>query len=434
MRSFTDKILRSAEKDFLQLKKSGRWWQGATKFDQSLQLTEKALAIANVLFGKLGLVKGYKIDEKRKNFEILIANLINRPLKPVRISLNSSSYKKNRYTVIKYSIVDEIMELLLERNLIEMKKGFYFSPENSRMTRIAPTDDLLKLFPLKNDCVKVEPVELVILRQVNYEHIRGTRKFKKIKKDIDYTETKETERIRKILKKSNEVNSKADIRYLDYKLHGSLVAIFENSFDLYGRLHTRGYRHYQGYSEEERAKITINGNPVIEYDFKALHPFLLYSMRGIQYPLDGDPYMIFNVDPDRKQLREFLKTVFMILVNTSTKSFAIDAVDDLLDEYPLLKKKLKKVGINAEGLIDRFIDFHHYIEGYFCSDKKQGLKVMNKDSKIALDIIRKFSNKGITILAVHDSFIVEEQHGDELYRIMKTTYRQHTGGFEISVK
>jgi hypothetical protein len=121
-----------------------------------------------------------------------------------------------------------------------MKIG-YNTERESRDTRIWPTEKLLQYFVKLDGAVIKTPVELVELRDD-----KGKLK--------PYEDTKETNRVRKILEKVNEVNARAEIRYQKDHLNASLVAVFNQDFSLYGRLHTRGYRHYQGRPEEERAK------------------------------------------------------------------------------------------------------------------------------------------------------------------------------------
>jgi hypothetical protein len=58
---------------------------------------------------------------------------------------------------------------------------------------------------------------------------------------------------------------------------------------------------------------------------------------------------------------------------------------------------------------------------------------MNADSKIALDVINHFAKKNISILSIHDSFIVQAQYKIELYNTMKAVYKKHTG-FDINIK
>ena len=69
--------------------------------------------------------------------------------------------------------------------------------------------------------------------------------------------------------------------------HGALRQIFNReSFSMGGR----AYGWWQNLPKPWRAKLTINGEEVVELDYSALHPAMLYAERGL--PLAGDPYCI----------------------------------------------------------------------------------------------------------------------------------------------
>ena len=79
-----------------------------------------------------------------------------------------------------------------------------------------------------------------------------------------------------------------------------------------------------------------------------------------------------------------------------------------------------------------FKEAHEPIAKYFFTG--MGLKAMNADAKIALDIIAHFANDDIPILAIHDSFIVQRQYKFRLRKAMLLAYRKQTGGFRCPVK
>jgi hypothetical protein len=296
-----------------------------------------------------------------------------------------------------------------------MEKGFK-TVEVTRKTRIWATRKLLDLFPTYSNCVTSKPLELVILRNDR-------------KKEIDYKDTAETWRIRTILKRVNEVNRKADILCEGYKLNADLVAIFTRKFTLYGRLHTRGFKHYQGLPGNDRKGITINREETIELDFKGFHPCILYAAEGIQY--NEDPYSAID---NRGEVRRFLKQILINMINSKNDRQAELASNNYLFENHIEREKLAALGITrAKPLIESFKRVHRPIAHYFCSGAETGLRIMNKDSKIALTIINHFAKQNITILCLHDSFIVQRKYREELYQVMKNTYNRFTG-FEIQIK
>lgn len=413
-------IIENSKKQRDLEKKSGRWLQESSMFDVSWYLNKEQKIAVDKLFKLFDFPIKYKKELFQNDFNVLMANLYKTNRKSLAISLNSNDWKQNRYKKISYNNIIEILQQLNDQKYINMKTGIQdnVNQQNNRVTRIWATDKLLEHLPRVPDGVLYKPVELVILRDDK-------------KNLIDYSDTRETWRIRDILKQVNETNINADIRYNKDRLDVYLVAIFRNKFTLYGRLHTRGCRHYQGLSGDERQEITINGKSVVELDFKALHPYLLYAAEGIQYV--GDPYSIIQPNP---LARTFLKQILLFMLNSKEQNQAVKAANYWLFKNPDSKIQLEEIGINNTQiipLINKFISAHNRIAHYFFTGKETGMKIMNKDSKIALDVINHFAKQMIPILSVHDSFIVEKQYKDELMIIMKNTYRKHTG-FRCIVK
>lgn len=392
---------------------TGIWLNRGLYFNHSLRLKgnqkeklDKILEICSIA----------KRKENYLNLDILIANLLlKRDRRPVCFSLNTSAWKITRYNRAGKGIIN-IAKKLYEHDYIVLKKG-YKTEEESRMSRIWPTEKLLDCFPKYSTEVIDKPVEVVELRDDDNNL-------------IDYKDTTKTRKIRDVLNLVNKVNQSAEIKYNQYTLHASLVAIFRRKFTLYGRLHTRGYRHYQGLKSDERKDITINNESVVELDFSGLHPHLLYAREGIQ--LQDDPY---NILEDRPVMRRFLKHILLCMLNAKDEISAEKAANHWLYENHTDRIKLWNFGItSARPLIETFRKTHKLIDHYFCHGSDTGLKIMNLDSRIALDVLHHFAKQNIPILAVHDSFIVQEKYKGELRQVMEKTYEKHTNGFKCKIK
>lgn len=407
-------VVENARKSFERERESGSFWQNNVLFNQDAGLPGKFKFVVDQIFNELK-VSGYKPDQKRKDVEILLANLLNnRRRKPVSISMNGNDYVKNRYGRASAFVI-EVVKQLKELKMIEVKSGFKTKKE-SRRTRICATKKLLDYCPVSRIGVILNPKELVILRDEKGK-LKG------------YKDTIETRRIRKILKRANEVNKQADIRYSDTKIFAVLQSIFKEKFTWYGRLHTRGFRHPQGFSISEREELTINGDRIIELDYKALHPNLLYASEGIQY--HSDPYSVVD---EREEARRFLKHLLLAMINSKDIIQAERAANYWLFKNHSEREQLNVIGISkARPFILKFIKAHKPISHYFFQGKDTGMRVMNKDAKIALDVVNHFIRQEIPIIPVHDSFIIQKQYGNELEQIMQKTYKKHTGGFEIKI-
>ena len=393
-------------------RESSVWLHNSVGFSHSLHLSANNQSILDHLFLDLVGQNVRKREQKRNDLEILVANLIHNRRKATSISLNRNEWKPDQYKTASYFTIN-LVHTLHRKGLLKMKKG---NEMMGRNTRIWVTEKLLEYMPIVPNNVIDVPVELVELRDS-----KGKLKA--------YRDTIETARIRAILERVNAVNEKADIRHGRHSLHPALVAIFKERFTLYGRLHTRGYRHYQGFSEEERSEITINGDSVVELDFAGLHPYLLYAVEGKQF--FGDPYSIVN---ERPEARPFLKQILLCLLNSKDETTAEKAANFWLARNNKERTMLHSIGITrARPFIDAFREQHQAIAHHFCTGKETGLRIMNLDAKIALDIVNHFARQNIPVMAVHDSFIVQQYHKDELRRTMQRTYQRYTG-HRIAVK
>ncbi len=401
---------------------TGSWLNENRSFDHDLRLPPDLKPYISALLDEV--LQGrtiYKRESKERDLEILVSNLVNIKKLPVSFSLNRNDWTGNRYSKASYFTI-ELVQQLHERGFIDMQKG-YRTEKESRLARIWATNKLLDYCPLVPGIVLCEPVELVILKDQD----------NRLK---DYKDTAETKRIRQVLERVNKVNKQARIVHTTDRLSVYLYAVFREKFTLYGRLHSKGVRHYQGYSEAERAEFTIDGKPVVELDYSGLHPHLLYANEGIQF--FGDPYSMVD---DRPELRPFLKVILLAMLNAKDFVTAEKAANHWIrtkkndEEKEEKRQAVRRAGVfKARPIMEAFAEVHHRIAHHFYNGKLSGLRIMNIDSKIALDIVDHFASLGIPILSVHDSFIVQAQHRTELLNTMKRTYQKWTNGFRCPIK
>ena len=414
----------------------GNWLKSTNcKFGHGYKLmTPHMKRITSELFNFL--TKGehlYKRGKKLRDLEILVANLlargslrtfqgkVYRTCEPVRISRSRKSYTKSRYTRASSYIID-LLDMLKGASLLKQAKG-YRTKEESMLTRIWPTEKLLTMY---------QPIDLTI--DLDFEHVELVILRDKDKKEMKYNDTAKTNRIRRILRNANILNRQAVIQVKTpngyQRINTDLHAIFNNgSFNQGGRLYT-GFNGYQSLSEDESANIHINNEPTVELDFSGLHPRLLYAIEGLQYDCDRDPYKEVS---DDEALRPLLKELlFMLLYSKNeTKAVAAGNYEFCFISYREYFKRLKTAGLKVKDLIQMCKVAHSPIARHFSA--QACFKLMNIDSKIALDVIEHFTVKDIPVLAIHDSFIVSAQYENELNEVMKNAYRKHSKGFECPV-
>jgi len=382
---------------------------------------------------------------------VLIANLIFKYRKAVIVPMDENQWYNNRYHNTSPYIL-KLIRKMEKRDLIVRKKGSNWGnpKKQNYITRIWATRKLTRQFKPIPECLKMivskELIELKskLKRDSKNKIIKdknGNPIIMKKAKLIQYPDTSNTNRISKILKKINRINNNADITMFyknnTIRIATEIKAVFTDNFTYHGRLYTTGHHHFQEFSEKERAQILINGDYVIEWDFSGLHPRLLYATEGMQF--NDDPYTIVHHD---KRVRPFLKVMLLAMINSKDFITAEKACnywfgsDNKKSEKDLKERKdVWGLGITkARPLMEKFLKAHKAIDKYLCKDSKTGLKIMNMDSRIALDICNYFIKKDRPILPIHDSFVVQEQYSDELKDVMDSTYQKHTKGFTCPIK
>lgn len=393
-----------------------RWLNHAVLFDHGLILMEKRPAIA--LFERLFDRKLNKRAEKIEDFCLLAANLLKtRKRRPLAFPLDRNAWGQGRYQGRPKYFILEAIKMLENCGLVGIKKGHNLPP-HPRRARVWPTKKFVEFLSPVGEILR-EPVELVELRDQSHE-------------PVEYEDTRETHRIRAILRRANIVNRKHEVQLVEggqvTSLRTDLHAVFNGDFEHGGRLYTSGGG-YQGVEgrKPRRLCIRIDGEPVVELDFSALHPRMLYALEGIQY--DADPYAAVSDDPE---LRPIFKIAVLIILNAERRATAIwegkQATWNDTDRRDLLRRKR----LTDEKIVEMFEKAHAPIaHNFFC--KKTGLRLMNHDSKIALRVVEHFTSKGIPVLAVHDSFLVQKRYKDELSGVMVAAYSKITGGFSCPI-
>lgn len=437
---------------------SGAWWNDNLSFDHNLEIIS-----ADACFKTKQLLESFLKNrqrvknkgQKQTNIKILCANLIISTKevvnifdsryagKPIAVSMNRNDYRsQDRYIQTNYSCLKEIIDYLVSQGYIMLKKGFR-NKTGGRMTRICPTAKFKEYF---DPCDEIEytPLELVNLRDRN-------------KNNLPYKDTPQTTKLRENLRDINTVNRKAIVQLKTSRgftrLSTDLHAVFTEDFQQNGRLYT-SRSGYQSLSEEERKDIMINHKETVELDFSGMAIKLLYATaKNQQY--EADPYekclQALQTHPrangalqtKTKQLRIIAKKCLLAMLNADSSVSAVSAGNNGLrkEKNRHLKEALdecKLVGENISRritikMLHRLLKLSHKdIAEYFYTEI--GLKLMHLDSKIALDVLRHFTDQGIPCLAIHDSFIVQKEYEAELRTVMDNAYRLHSGGYSCAIK
>ncbi len=260
----------------------------------------------------------------------------------------------------------------------------------------------------------------------------------KRKKKITYKMTPHIKNMINGVKEMNTVNSGSIISLngKDFDVQGS--KIFNNSsFKDGGRTYLMGDYNIQGLPKELRNQITINGEPVVEVDYSALHPSIVAEIEGEN--LNGnDPYGIQIAGYNVQVLRKIAKLALIIMFNVQEDTIqrglnsASQALRTEIMKNPKLSPrtlfmegKIPKETIDTKEILGALMERNYFAGDWFFQGK--GLVLQHVDSNMMDFIIAHFTQRGEVAIPIHDSVIVRESLKEECYKVMKEAYHTVLG-------
>lgn len=187
-------------------------------------------------------------------------------------------------------------------------------------------------------------------------------------------------------------------------------AIMNEQWGRGGRFYGKGHS-WQGYGAAVRGQMTMGGEGVCEYDYKAQHPTMLYERLGLVPP--DDCY-------SSGRLGEFNRGHAKIAMVCAIGAFGqTQAMRALNQAFWRKKKKGLFVGdtwSHAADLIEALAETHKPIEN--CLFKGLALELQFEDSIIAETVIEMSLAQGFFVYPVHDSFMAPASKADALRDVM----------------
>jgi hypothetical protein len=174
-----------------------------------------------------------------------------------------------------------------------------------------------------------------------------------------------------------------------------------------------------------RPHITINGAKVVELDYSALHPRLLFHREGL--PLEFDPYLALGFRG--QELRDLGKRTLNRLLNrdkpSSSQRLSLRAA---AGDPDLLPERITFASYRA-ALCHQLTDIQHWF------GIGEGVRLQRMDSELAIGVLVNLEAESIPVLPIHDSFLVPVQHEHFLRTTMEDVFfNQHGFLPKISVK
>ena len=217
------------------------------------------------------------------------------------------------------------------------------------------------------------------------------------------------------------------------QLNPCVRSIFNDNFELGGRLFTRGASGYQSLSRLERKTMLVDRKTTTEIDFSGCQLRMLYHYEGIDYT--GDVYMPEKIFPELYTgkypdeylvaSRNYIKIVTNIIINADFYGKAIKSIckEYRDDKSGLLEQIIYKIcKTKPSRLVNRIKELHEPIQKYFFTGK--GLCLQGEETKIIIKVLDRFVKLGKPALSLHDAIICREEDIQLGQRLMSEFYVQ----------
>jgi hypothetical protein len=411
--------------------------RAAFPVDYEARLTTQTRRRADALFDgmvKSGLIKGYKLQDKRLALHYVYHALLRGHHQRACVMYPRRESHPD-FSEVRLQVIRAAVKAGLARDE-PSRRG-----RSPHMSRLIPSDSLAEAAPVDPWTFDPDPV-----RRYVYLYRRGSDR-EELPLDPDHPVAKE---IQEKLGRVNQVNAGHRITCVredewgtgETTLQRTRVlrpvhyACFTDTFDQHGRIYTGRYGH-QALKRAERATIRIDGRPSVELDYSGLHPRLAYHLEGVDYR--DDPYALWG-NATTPQMRLMAKVMVNALLNATDEGAAVSACNLAMSVYApggnhksgkalsdavRLRKAAKESDLTFKGIVPLALSHHARIARHFGTDA--GLRLMRIDSRIALAVLHRFATKGVACLGVHDSFIVARRHEATLRRVMLRAYEREVG-------
>ena len=349
----------------------------------------------------------------------------------------SSRYNElglNRHYLVK------AIDILVDLDLIDNHIGYYarnFHGE-SKYSRMRAKIELLRLFdPCGEIRITSHPNrECIVKRDENKNDIEyGKTAGKKNDSQLDVG-------MRKRLTKTNQLIAETDIKLdmTDVELRETNIALrkadrqeidLEKIFlrRIFNENFKRGGRFYNGWWQnvprDLRPRILIDGEPTVELDYTAIHPSIAYLEETGELP-EGDPYVLSAYEGN-PLMRKLVKSVLLILLNAKTPTEAKKALRRDIPKSSKLSDEAKELfmSLDLDEVFDHIRADHPALIKYM--GQGMGTYLQYLDSCIADQVLTSLTEKVIVALPVHDSFIVQARHKQQLHEAMEKAFMDKWG-------
>jgi hypothetical protein len=368
------------------------------------------------------------------SIEVLLANLVAAHLNAIdRHRYVAVSFNRNDYidTDLNLTAITQCKDYLLDRGFIDFAPGFRRLDASridnfGRRSRLRATSQMRQMMDetginirsLSRPVTKLiqlkKPADGVGLPPEDVEDSRAL--LATINARLATTDIRLDKAMLPILdaKRVEDEGEEADAKLRKRSYAGDLSAI--SLYRVFKYNWRSGGRIYGGWwmslPRTVRPYLRINNSPVVELDYKTLHPLLLYQR--VEAPMPDDPYVVDEWAS--LNMRELGKRTFNRLLNRKEPDPARRLkIKAAAGDKEILKKTPFKLYLSS--FTYRLSAIKHWF------GTAEGIKLQYEDSVLALRVLRSMEEQGIPVLPIHDSFIVAEEKEEQLRTAMEEAFQ-----------
>ena len=322
-------------------------------------------------------------------------------------------------------VIQEIIRALSDYGVIEYKKGYFRSKEDSAPGKIKLTQSAADIY----------------FGVLNEKNIQIQHSMPVVWKDSGGIKRKPSASVER--KAKGPLIDKLNKQTADFEISLDGQAFTTEQKTVFRQFHdkscSKGGRlvwHGQTISAEDRKRILIEGEKVMSIDIVATYPTFAYAIMGIDATqFKNDPYYCNLMQPGNKLHRKLGKSVLLVLFNVSgsTKGEVVkNTLTALQSEYDEKGKRKdnphKKVvdevmptfpdDVSLKHIVTELYDRNLPISEFFLNQKGDSYYRLSKyESDALMLVIKHCTTNYIPVLTIHDCVIVREKDAEAIRKV-----------------
>lgn len=309
---------------------------------------------------------------------------------------------------LSHQIVQDIVHALVAEGLVEFKKGY----EQHRTTnRIFPT-------PMLQEHL-----------EGGYEFVHVQWSMRHLVQIRDSRDSDRTNQIQRKLPRDHQdlsrltfINKRNRDPSVSFPLKAPMTMIFSQGIINGGRIYTP----CQNLPKKIRLSSLIDGEEVVEIDFKASQLRIVAATRDIELP--ADPYEGLSSD------RAMSKSVVMKVLGNCKRSKLDHSIRQSAYDYwrdrgigqekhEEVVERFQKTLMAVEARYPFLFDTYLAEDSTNTSWRGDGLWCQMYEGRIMLRVVHQCALKDITAVPIHDSILVQARHADLVEKLMREAFK-----------